>query len=171
MSKLSTACRRFLYSISVKLKPVQPTTKEHEFFLTVTGQAPDTFDAIIMGAEAIEECDGDFTSHHRYEEQGGLTLALFLVKTETGEAIQAFYNKGGRFTDQCDAEGRNAEMILQERLKEASPADAPYLREALETYHHLVEQQGGLIHIKGNKEAPRRYAIWDYIKSFYHHKL
>ena len=169
----SAKTRRAFYRIWVQATKPKPAAEEHFLFLGITGREQDAFDAIICGADAIRDFEGDFSSHERFADQGGLTLALFLVSMGTSEEIQAFYDKGGRFTDQCDSNGLNAGEILEQRLTEAkernsSAEDISYLEQTLATYHDLVAQQGGLICIDKQPVSPKRWDvrnIWLFVKS------
>ena len=162
LNLVSEKGRRFLYGIFVRATEPKPIAEEHDNFLEITGQEPDPFDAIIFGADAIRKYEGSFSSHERHADQDGLTFALFLAKVGTADDFNAFYEKGGRFTDQCDAEGRTAGDILWERLNEArghglSIKNTDCIKKGVHTYHALVERQGGLIHI--DEELPIRHDL------------
>ena len=135
--------------------------EEHADFLARNNYDVDPLDAIIMGADEIRNFPGSFASHERLGQPDLLTFALFLAKLQTSDAFEAFYDKGGRFTDQCDAEGRTAEDILQERLSDAkrntlSAEDIGYIGRTIDTYNTLVERQGELIHVEERIHIVRR---------------
>ncbi len=127
----------------------------------------EAFDVIVEDmagvGEGIRGFSGCFT-HERSPTNGGLTAALFAVKMLGADGLRAFYDKGGRFTDQCDAEGRDARMILEERLRDGlwqqNLQAQNELRENLAVFEALVTQQGGLIHVEERRSFRLPWSIY-----------
>ncbi len=113
------------------------------------------FDAIVEEwsgeGPGIQGFDGSFL-HERSPENEHMTAALFATKMLGVEGLQAFYDKGGRFTDQRDLQGRNVLDIMKERLAASlalEPIKAQHeIKEALDLLDRLIIIQGGLIPVK-----------------------